>query len=136
MNFFRTGKFRFLYLLALIQLVGGPLVLFQVTLFCKLTLHEAPRMGMAKAVVHAWVSDDFQAVLADANIAKVDDLKTTPSGKGPKVKFEKTKEPVIPWMAVRMDLAALAVQRNKVDRERFWTPAWPQAPPGPPPRVG
>ncbi|MES2657221.1 MAG: hypothetical protein V4689_01320 [Verrucomicrobiota bacterium] len=136
MNFFRTGKFRFLYLLALVQLVGGPLVLFQVTLFCKLTLNEAPRMGMAKAAVSAWESEDFQAILTPAEIAKADDSKTTPSGKAPKVKLEKAKEPVIPWMVARLHLAALAVRCDVVDRERFWTPAWPQAPPGPPPRMG
>lgn len=135
MNFFRTGKFRFLYLLALIQLVGGPLVLLQVTVFCKLTLHETPRIGMAKAAVSAWRSADFQAVLAPADVAKADDLKPTPSGNGPKVKLEKAKEPVIPWMPIRVNLAALAVRVDVVDRERFWTPAWPQAPPGPPPRI-
>ena len=136
MNFFRTGKFRFLYLLALVQLVGGPLVLLQVTVFCKLTLHETPRIGMTKAAVSAWRSADFQAVLAPVEVAKADDSKSDPSRNGPKVKLEKAKEPVIPWRAARLDFAALAVRVNVVDRERFWTPAWPQAPPGPPPRVG
>ncbi len=136
MNFFRTGKFRFLYLLALVQLVGGPLVLFQVTLFCKLTLDETPRMGMAKAAASVWHSEDFQAMFVTADVAKADDLKTTPSGNGPKVKIEKAKEPVIPWAVARVNLAALAVRCEMVDRERFWTPAWPQAPPGPPPRIG
>lgn len=136
MNFFRTGKFRLLYLLALVQLVGGPLVLFQLTLFCKLTLNETPRIGMAKAAVHAWQSDDFQAALVSAQMPTVDDLKTTPSGNCPKVKIEKAKEPVIPWMAVPINPAVLAVRCETPDRERFWTPAWPQAPPGPPPRIG
>ena len=136
MNFFRTGKFRFLYLLALVQLVGGPLVLLQVTVFSKLMLHETPRVGMAKAAVSAWRSADFQAVLAPTEVAKADDLKTTPSGKDQKAKLEKAKEPVIPWRTVRLDLAAVTVRVDGVNRERFWTPAWPQAPPGPPPRVG
>lgn len=136
MNLFRTGKMRFLYLLALVQLVGGPLVLLQVTVFCKLALHEAPRVGMVKATVGAWNSDEFHAVAAHADVAKNDSSKKVPPTDEPKQKMEKSKLPVIPWECGQMDAAAIAVHCKIVDRARIWTPAWPQAPPGPPPRLG
>jgi hypothetical protein len=53
MAFLRTGKLRLLYVLALAQLVGGPLVLLQVTLFCKLTVKEVPHMKVAEAAARA-----------------------------------------------------------------------------------
>ncbi len=132
----RTGKVRLLYLLALIQLVGGPLVLLQVTVFCNLTLNEAPRLGMAKAAVHAWHSPDFQAVLVMPDIEKGNARDGKSRNQGPKVKLGKVKEPVVPWMAPAMNFVALAARLKIVDAGRVWTPAWPQAPPGPPPRVG
>lgn len=136
MDFFRAGKMRWLYLLALAQLVGGPLVLLQVTVFTKLTLHEAPRMGVAKAAVRAWHSDDFQAVLIAADVARKDDSKAPAPTGGSKPKLEKAKMPVVPWMVAPVSLACLSSHCRIVDHARVWTPAWPQAPPGPPPRVG
>lgn len=136
MNFLRTGKLRFLYWLALAQLVGGPLVLLQVTVFCKVALHETPRVGMAKAAMQAWQSDDFQAVLASPDGVPSRERKSAPPADGPKLKLEKAKQPVIPWETPRLVLADLSGHCGIVDRARTWTPAWPQAPPGPPPRVG
>lgn len=136
MNFFRTGKMRWLYLLALVQLVGGPLVLLQVTVFCKLTLHEAPHLGVAKAVVSAWHSDDFQAVLVAADVVRKPDSKAPAPIEGSKSKLEKAKLPVVPWMVASVELLCLSSHCRIVDHARVWTPAWPQAPPGPPPRIG
>lgn len=138
MNFFRTGKWRFLYVLALAQLLGGPLVLLQVTVFCKLALHEAPRMGMAKAAAKTWDSGDFQAVLAtaDAGLPKTAGKKPLPPTDTPKLKVEKAKLPIIPWEAAEFVLTEVSSHRKIVDRARIWTPAWPQVPPGQPPRVG
>ena len=59
MALFRCRKMRFPYLLALLQLVGGPLVLLHVSVFCKATLEEAPRVGIAKAAAAAWHSEGF-----------------------------------------------------------------------------
>lgn len=136
MEFFRSGKLRLLYVLALVQLVGGPLVLFQVSVFCKLTLHEAPQAGMAKAAELAWKSEGFQAALAADDVPLAKGTKPSPDGDGPKLKAEKMKQPVIPWMNPRLETAVAGVHCKLVDRARVWTPAWPQAPPGPPPRVG
>lgn len=136
MGFFRSGKLRWLYVLALAQLVGGPLVLLQVTVFCKLALHEAPRAGMAKAAVRAWQSDDFQAALFTAEVVKPGGKKSEPAPDGPKLKLEKAKMPVVPWETSPLVLTEISVRCEIADRARVWTPAWPQAPPGPPPRVG
>jgi len=135
MNIFRTGKFRLLYLLALVQLVGGPLVLFQVTVLCKLTLDETPRVGVARAAVLAWHSDDFRAVVAGTETALPDAAKIPGSDKGPEQKVAKVKDPGIPWNVVALKHAASSVYCRIVDRERVWTPAQAQAPPGPPPRM-
>jgi hypothetical protein len=134
MTFARLGKFRFLYLLALAQLVGGPLVLLQVTVFCKVALHEAPRVGMAKAAVRAWQSDDFQSVLVAADGIRSKDSKSLPPTGDPKL--EKAKLPMIPWEPAALVLSQLSDHCGIADRARTWTPAWPQAPPGPPPRIG
>lgn len=133
MGFLRSGKLRYLYLLALAQLVGGPLVLLHVTVFCKLTLREAPRVGFAQAAVEAVVSDEFRDC-AHAGLPKRD-TPARDNGEGdPKPKLEKPQQPPAPWAAERRFLAD-AVKRAKIaDTARTWTPAWPNAPPGPPPR--
>lgn len=135
MNFLRTGKLRFLYWLALAQLVGGPLVLLQVTVFCKLALHETPRVGVATAAMRAWQSEDFQAVLAAADAVRPGE-KNSPPPAGPKLKLEKAKLPITPWEPTSLALADVSRHCKIVDLARTWTPTWPQAPPGPPPRVG
>ena len=136
MNFLRTGKLRYLYLLALAQLVGGPLVLLQVTVFCKLALHEAPRVGMARAAAGAWNSSAFQATLTATAIAKAGETRTLPPTGDSKLKLEKTKLPVIPWEPSPLVFSVLSRHCKIADRARTWSPAWPQAPPGPPPKVG
>jgi hypothetical protein len=136
MDFFRTGKLRFLYWLALAQLVGGPLVLLQVTVFCKLALHETPRVGVAQAAVRAWQSGDFQALLAATDELPSSERKSAPPADGQKLKLEKGKLPVIPWEPAPLTFSDASRYCKIVDRARTWTPAWPQAPPGPPPRVG
>jgi hypothetical protein len=136
MNCFRTGKLRFLYLLALAQLVGGPLVLLQVTVFCKLTLHEAPRMGMANAAVHTWQSKDFQTVLTATAATGTDDTQSMPPCGDPKGQPDKSKTPISAWEPAPLVLINLSGRYKSQECARTWTPAWPQAPPGPPPRVG
>lgn len=136
MNLFRTKKWRLLYLLALAQLVGGPLVLLQVTVFCKMTLTEAPHLGLMRAAVATLNSDNFHGALAAEEWAADDANKSVmPTGE-PKQKLEKAKLPMIPWNAAPIVLAKLSVHCKIVDRARTWTPAWTQAPPAPPPRVG
>lgn len=129
MSLIRFRKLRFLYLLALLQLVGGPLVLLHVTVFCKLTLDESPRLGTAKAAVAAWKSEGFQKALV------VDVLPEKPASKegdGAKPKMAKQVPPTLnfPIVPSTTDSACDSVAERIVT----WTPRWPNAPPGPPPR--
>ncbi len=135
MDFFRGGKMRWLYVLALAQLVGGPLVLLQVTLFCKLALHEAPRVGMARAAAIALDANDLHAALAMETPSKPGERKSPTPGE-PKMKLEKAKMPAIPWEPAPLVLTAFERSFHAAECARTWTPAWPQAPPGPPPRLG
>lgn len=132
--FFRSGKFRLLYLLALAQLVGGPVVLLQVTLFSRLVIREAPRVGIAEAVSIAVDSPEFRESLADAELPRKD--ATKPERKEGKTKPDSPTTPDFPWMveppAHSEDPALCGVPEHY----RIWTPQWPNAPPGPPPRIG
>jgi len=133
MGFFRSGKLRYLYLLALAQLVGGPLVLLHVTVFCKLTLREAPRMGFVEAAAGAFASDEFREC-ASAGLPKRETPAKESPESDPKPKLEKPSQPPAPWMAERRIFAHDVKGTAIAETARTWTPAWPNAPPGPPPR--
>ena len=128
-------KTRLLCLLALGQLVVGPLVLVlvQATTLCKLTVREAPVHGVA-AVSRAWQSEEFQSVLAKAADVVAGDSKSSLPGHESKAKSGKVKITAVPWESVPV----LPVQAPQTERWAHkpdtWTPAWPHAPPGPPPR--
>lgn len=132
MGIFRSKKLRYLYLLALIQLVGGPLVLLHVTVFCKLTLNEAPNIGIAAAVVESWQSEDFQTVLAeDFSPGK----QSRKEGEKPSSKKDLEKQTPTSWDTPKSPLAAHSQSQTVTERIVTWTPRWPNAPPGPPPRL-
>jgi hypothetical protein len=137
-RYFQGNQLKFLYLLALFQLVAGPLVLLQFTVFCKLTVPEIPRQGLVVAVEKSWQSGEFQTVLKLPEATVDADTKSPLPGSDPPAKaLMKAKMPCIAWAG---DFSALAVPASELvpcaDWARVWTPAWPQAPPGPPPRVG
>jgi hypothetical protein len=129
-------KMRLLYLLALAQLVGGPLVLLQLTVLCKLTLHETPRMGLAQAATNAWHSDEFQSVLAAGTSAAAGESKNLPQPRDPKADPEKAKPPMLPWEPGSLARLLSTGEAEPEIRGKFWTPGWPHAPPAPPPRMG
>ncbi len=136
MTFFRAKNLRFLYLLALAQLVGGPLMLLQVTMFCKLTLHETPQVGVAQAAVKAWHSEDFQAVLTAANPSRTDLAKSPLPEQEKKSTLEKCKQPLAVWGIAPLVLVNGSSFYKIVDPAWARPPDWPNAPPGPPPRIG
>ena len=133
MVFFRSGKMRPLYLLALLQLLGGPLVLLHVTVFCKLTVREAPHVGFTEAAARAFASDEFREC-AHTGLPKRDTPAKNSREGEPKPKLEKPSQPPAPWMAERKIFAHDVKSTAIADVQRTWTPAWPNAPPGPPPR--
>lgn len=129
-------KLRWLYVLALAQLVGGPLVLLQLTFFCKLTLHELPQVGIARAAMQVWDSDDFQCALTGHVSGTSGETKSNSPARDAQVEGEKSKLPVIPWSCERLARITPPPCAELGLRVKFWTPAWSQAPPGPPPKVG
>ena len=135
MGKFNIRNLRLLYLLALFQLVAGPLVLFQVTVLCKLTVGEVARNGVTTAVSKAWHNPEFQATLTDDSGIHSATKKSTLPTRDPKQKIVKVKMPAIAWQVSPLVLVNLSEKITGWDFSQTWTPAWPQAPPGPPPRL-
>lgn len=123
---------RWLLLLALFQLVAGPLVLLQVMVFCQVAAEKAPEQGIVKAATEAWQSAEFQRTL-DVASAVHTSRSEVPT---PEKTFqpEQTKlfgtlwEPMTGLVRVSADTVAGTLMK------RSWTPVGLQAPPGPPPR--
>jgi hypothetical protein len=132
MEWFRSGKLRVLYVLALVQLVGGPLILLHISMFCSLTLREVPRVGVAKAAIQVWNSDGFQALLSADEVLPAKAAVPIPGGDGSPA--ESLKQPPIPWLDSWPPVSLVEAQGQRVEWSRAWTPGWPQAPPAPPPR--
>ena len=125
-------KNRWLYLLALFQLVAGPLMLVGVTTLCKITVQEMPTHGFAKAVRKAWVSQEVQALVC----AAADECGGGNTAPIPVKKCHSELNKIIcePWSAVRLFYPQLA-HLSPHSTEPVWTPACPSAPPGTPPRL-
>lgn len=122
---------RALCLLALFQLLAGPLVLALVFAFAKVTVREAPQQGLAKAIQKAWQSTEVQTVLH----AVAQETKDTSKSSLPKAAKDKIKIIGVAW--TQETFALVAPNAPPVcERTETWTPAWPQAPPGTPPRLG
>ncbi|WP_411826146.1 hypothetical protein [Luteolibacter sp. AS25] len=135
MDFFRSGRLRFLYLLALLQLIGGPLVLLNITVFSKITLQETPRLGLTRAAATAWKSPEFQTVLTASVSNQQNKVHKDGSDDGKRVKPTLQKQPDIPWQRPQNFLCAEYLRTGIMENLQSWTPAWPNAPPGPPPKM-
>ncbi len=121
---------RSLYLLALFQLVAGPLVLVTVMSFCKVTVREAPSQGLVKAMSAAWQSHEVQTALQAVSDESHEASKSAPV----KMSKDKVKLIGIAWAEVSVKFEEV-VNESVSARFETWTPAWPQAPPGTPPRA-
>ena len=124
---------RSLYLLALFQLVAGPLVLVAVLTFCKTVVHEVPEQGVVKAVSFAWQSDAVQSLVDTACDQQAGD--STAKGPVKKMNPDTGKFIAIAWDAVAPHIKNSLEVTPPNGWMTSWTPAWPQAPPGTPPRV-
>lgn len=127
---------RLLCLLALGQLVVGPLVLVlvQATTLCRLTVREAPVHGMA-AVSRAWQSEEFQSALVRSADVVAGRSKPSLPGRESKAKPGKVKITATPWQSLPVPPVEESRAEQWAHTPDAWTPAWPHAPPGPPPRV-
>ena len=129
-------KPRTLLLLALFQLVAGPLVLLQVTVFCSLTVRETPREGVAVAMVKAWKSETFQSLLTAAQNGRAQADNGSVPASDDKAGHAKAKLHLLPWHSLEVVSLPCVMSGDRHVLGKAWTPAWPQAPPGTPPRVG
>lgn len=129
-----SRRARLLCLLALLQVVGGPLVLVGVATLGKVLVKESLQNGVVPGVSRALESDEWRGAcecIADA-VADYPDEKVP--GGNPKSKDLKSKVMSIGWAG------ALALPERPAEVEapgRDPAPlisAWPNGPPVPPPR--
>lgn len=126
---------KWLYVLALFQLVAGPLVIFQVTLLCQFTIRDAPEQGWQPAFQKAWEQTEQHALAACDPVKATKGKENAPAPK-PKIFTEKSKIPATHWSSGIFRCPPSIGLAEISEWSRRWTPVWPQAPPGPPPRVG
>jgi hypothetical protein len=132
------SKFRHLYLLALFQLVGGPLVLVPMLLMSKAVVRETAQHGVVKGLHEAVVSQEWSEVremIQKSGVVSEASSSTKAPGKQEKAKDGKTKLDFVTWtMPALMEWDGVSVKRLAWE----WQPmasSWANAPPSPPPRV-
>ena len=125
---------RTLYLLALFQLIGGPLVIFSVTILFRQTVREMANHEVTEALSIAWQSPEFHAALGVTTAA--DRTKSALPNSDPGTGQAKVKSPAIAWHEAPLVLCNPPRRAQVLDFTRRWTPVMPLPPPGPPPRVG
>ena len=124
-----------LCLLALFQLVGGPVVLMCVILFSKLSVPRVAEHGLALGVTKAWQSYEWQAAMDDVLHGEAG-LPTTQKDKVP-AKLKEAKEKI--W-AVELEKPVMAPACEATDcvplpRSDGMATTRSHAPPIPPPRL-
>ena len=125
---------RHLYLLALFQLVGGPLVIVAVVFFSSMVAHQAAEPGLTVGVVKASQSAEWQKVasaLSGATYGQVPSEKKDPV---PVVKDPGGKLLGLMWEGVTLPQEPPVLCEGPHLWVRTLTSAWPHAPPLPPPR--
>lgn len=132
------SKFRHLYLLALFQLVGGPLVLVPMLLMSKAVVRETAQHGVVKGFHEALVSQEWseaQEMLQRGSIVAEPSSSTKAPGKKEKAKDGQPKLDFVAWTPpALMEQDGTPVKRPAWE----WHPMsshWANAPPSPPPRV-
>jgi hypothetical protein len=134
------SKFRHLYLLALFQLVGGPLVLVPMLLMSKAVVRETAQHGVVQGLHEVVVSQEWGDVREMFRKSRVvselsSSTKAPAPGKQKKAKDGKPKLDFMTWTTpAPMELEGVSVKRPAWE----WQPmgsSWANAPPSPPPRV-
>lgn len=126
---------RKLYLLALFQLVGGPLVLLPVILFSKLSVKHVAEHGLTAGITEAWHSAEWQDAV-DEVLQGEAGLPSTQKDKIP-VKAKETKAKLF---ATELDRPVAAPEEMSASILLPWSrsnenaSARTHAPPIPPPR--
>ena len=127
---------RSLYLLALFQLVGGPLVLLSVILFSKLMVTHSSQHGLKAGVVEALQSVEWKTV-TNAFMNAEQDAATNQAPLAPtKIKEVKAKCFAIAQAMLPLQIRELTSTKLPMEWESVIVADWRQAPPNPPPRLG
>jgi hypothetical protein len=128
-------KYRSLYLLALFQLVGGPVVLVAVILFGRLSVEHVAEHGLAVGITETLQSDEWQAAtqelaqgVAGLPVKESDKVPVPPKETKDKLYTTDLDKPVTApvismesrtlWL--RGDVFALARPRRRRVRHRNW----------------
>jgi hypothetical protein len=129
-------KYRPLYLLALFQLVGGPVVLLLVMLFSKLGVHQVAQHGFAEGISQAWNSAEWQTAM---NVVMQGEAGLPSTQKGKDKVPAKEKDTKVKFFATELERAVGAPMCDDLERIPWrsgdvFAMTRAQAPPGPPPR--
>jgi len=124
---------RKLYLLALFQILGGPLVLLAVLTAGKLVATKIHDQGLKAGMASVCDHGTWQAV-ADV-VAKVD-AASHGDRKGTEMPVGQVKEKIIAlaWSAPEFVFGEGAELAEVPGSRDLWSSRWPHAPPSPPPR--
>lgn len=125
---------RHLYLLALFQLVGGPLVILAVVFFSRMVVHQAAEHGLKVGVVKASQSAEWQKVASALSGASCGHSSAGQKDPVPVVKDPSGKLIGLVWQGVTLPAEQLVLCEGPHLWVRTLTSAWPHAPPRPPPR--
>jgi hypothetical protein len=135
------SKFRHLYLLALFQLVGGPLVLVPMLMMSTAVVRETAQHGVVKGLHEVVVSQEWSEVREIIqNGGIVPELSSSTKAPAPG-KQEKAKDgkPKVDFAVRTVFTALVELEGVSVKRPAWeWRPmasSWANAPPSPPPRV-
>ena len=129
-----SGRVRVLCLLALLQVVGGPLVLVGVATLGKVMVKETAQHGVVAGISRAVESEEWLRT-CDVIVDAVTDHADTkaPNGKS-KEKDLKSKMMSIAWAGTPVVAGRLMQQEPPGGDPVPLISAWPNGPPVPPPR--
>jgi hypothetical protein len=125
---------RHLYLLALFQLVGGPLVILAVVFFSRMVVHQAAEHGLTVGVVKASQSAEWQKVASALSGATYGHPSNGQKDPVPVVKDPGGKLIGLMWEGITLPEEQPVPCEGPYLWVRTLTSDWPHAPPLPPPR--
>lgn len=125
---------RQLYLLALFQLLGGPLVILAVVFGSRLVVTHVAEHGVRAGVAAAWKSAEWEKV-AHALTGAVPDAPASKPGKPvPPVKDDGGKLFGECWVNIPLPVTNVTAETDPTLWQMPRLPLWAHAPPAPPPR--
>jgi hypothetical protein len=128
---------RLLYILALLQLVGGPLVIVQTFLVGKVATQAVVEHGWSDGAALVLASPEFDALCQAIEIVVKPGEPQPMDRKAPEGKAAFGKSPWLPWensLQRGFFVSSEECQVKLPPWQNRWLGTWCHAPPGPPPR--